>query len=534
MILSLILFIDMIPSLVFKNNVIIRIKVLVYIIWISSYAEASLEPKNTMIKSNTKSETNEKNNKASMNIDQKTYQSTLYSTESNDSNINSTESDEVKLIKEIFRKRGYNKEVRPVVKKEDVVQVVFDLAYTQLLDLDEKNQVLVSNVWVRMRWYNELLKWNKDDYGGLESINIDSSKIWIPDIVLQNNAEEALGAGQLDLFNTKVILNHNGENQFYAPAILRSRCEINVEYFPFDDQKCQLSFLSLSYDKMRLNIKNKTSQADRIFYLESAEFELLSAKAENKEYYHGGCCAPYMNVVYTIHIRRKTLFYFNNLIGPCFLITMLCLFTFLLPPKTGERVTLVITTLLAMTVFMLTIAEKTPMTSNTTPLIGQFFVSSMVTIGLTLIATCVVLNLYENNHSPNTLPRSVRVILLEYLAPLLRIKFNKDFLPSNVIQHKKKILKDFKAENGHTQNPLLQPRAQTWSSVTPNRQNILCVPKGIMDGIGILADRAIQRNEEECISQEWATIARIFDRLFFIVFLITIALSAAFIYSNQT
>ena len=102
-----------------------------------------------------------------------------------------------------------------------------------------------------------------------------------------SSAEESLGAGQMDLFQTKVILKHNGENQFYAPTILRSRCEINVEYFPFDDQKCKLSFLSLSYDRMRLNITNKTSQADRIFYLESAEFNLLSANAESQEFYHG-------------------------------------------------------------------------------------------------------------------------------------------------------------------------------------------------------------------------------------------------------
>ncbi|XP_012557112.2 neuronal acetylcholine receptor subunit alpha-10 isoform X1 [Hydra vulgaris] len=523
----------MIPSLVFKNNIIIRIKVLIYIICISSYVEASLEPKNTMIKSNTKSETNEKNIKASTNIDQNTQVSTLYGTELNDSNINSTESDEVKLIREIFRKRGYNKEVRPVVKKEDVVQVVFDLAYTQLLDLDEKNQVLVSNVWVRMRWYNELLKWNKDDFGGLESINIDSSKIWIPDIVLQNNAEEALGAGQLDLFNTKVILNYNGENQFYAPAILRSRCEINVEYFPFDDQKCQLSFLSLSYDKMRLNIKNKTSQADRIFYLESAEFELLSTKAENKEYYHGDYCVPYMNVVYTIHIRRKTLFYFNNLIGPCFLITMLCLFTFLLPPETGERITLVITTLLAMTVFMLTIAEKTPIASKATPLVTKFFFSSMVIIGLSLIATCIVLNLYENRNSRSTAPRILRVILFEYVAPFLYVNFNKDLLRSNNILYQVK-QGNMKTQNGHLSKPFLSNRAQTWCTIPQSQNHILSVPKCIINGIKVLADRAKKRNEEEFKSEEWVTIAKIFDRLFFIVFLFTIVLSGVFIYSNRS
>ena len=253
------------------------------------------------------------------------------------------------------------------------------------------------------------------------------------------------------------------------------------------------------------------------------------------------CAAPFMNVVYTIHIRRKTLFYFNNLIGPCFLITILCLFTFLLPPETGERVTLVITTLLAMTVFMLTIAEKTPPTSKVTPLIGKFFISSMVIIGLSLIATCVVLNLHECRHSPKTVPRLVRIIFLDYLAPFLHVSFNKDLLSSKNLLSSKKILQNGKLPNivkakanGHATKVQLSHRAQTWNPVTPHQRSSLSIPKEVLEGIGVLADRANQRNEEERAGEEWETIAKIFDRLFFIIFFITIAISATFIYSNRT
>ena len=41
--------------------------------------------------------------------------------------------DEMKLV--TFLTKGYNKEVRPVQNKSDAVQVVFGIAYTQLLDL---------------------------------------------------------------------------------------------------------------------------------------------------------------------------------------------------------------------------------------------------------------------------------------------------------------------------------------------------------------------------------------------------------------
>ena len=44
-----------------------------------------------------------------------------------------SDDDEMKLVNYLLN--NYNKEVRPVKNKNDAVQVVFGLAYTQLLDL---------------------------------------------------------------------------------------------------------------------------------------------------------------------------------------------------------------------------------------------------------------------------------------------------------------------------------------------------------------------------------------------------------------
>ena len=66
---------------------------------------------------------------------------------------------------------------------------------------------------------------------------------------------------------------------WYAPTILKSRCAIDVEYFPFDDQKCPLKFMSWTYDGLHLDIQPRNFSADLGKYLSSGEFELLSAKA---------------------------------------------------------------------------------------------------------------------------------------------------------------------------------------------------------------------------------------------------------------
>ena len=136
----------------------------------------------------------------------------------------------------------YNKEVRPVKDIKESVQVVFQIAYAQLIDFDEKNQILVSNLWIRMKWFNYLLTWDKDNYGGIETINLSPQLLWLPDIVLSANAMELLGSGQMDQFKMKVKVRHDGLNEWYIPTILKSQCAINIQYFPFDDQKCPLTF----------------------------------------------------------------------------------------------------------------------------------------------------------------------------------------------------------------------------------------------------------------------------------------------------
>ena len=53
------------------------------------------------------------------------------------------------------------------------------------------------------------------------------------------------------------------------------------------------------------------------------------------------CCEePYIDITYTIHIRRRNLYYGFNLIIPCALISSLTLVIFMLPPDAGEKISL--------------------------------------------------------------------------------------------------------------------------------------------------------------------------------------------------
>ena len=70
-------------------------------------------------------------------------------------------------------------------------------------------------------------------------------------------------------------------------------------------------------------------------------------------------------------IKRRPLFYVFNMIMPSILITFVGFLGFLIPPDSGEKVSMGVTTLLSMTVFLMVIADSMPPNSDAVPLIGE-------------------------------------------------------------------------------------------------------------------------------------------------------------------
>lgn len=76
----------------------------------------------------------------------------------------------------------------------------------------------------------------------------------------------------------------------------------------------------------------------RLLTLSSVVFAGMPGKKNTIVY---ACCPePYVDVTFTIQIRRRTLYYFFNLIVPCVLISSMALLGFTLPPDSGEKLTL--------------------------------------------------------------------------------------------------------------------------------------------------------------------------------------------------
>ena len=77
------------------------------------------------------------------------------------------------------------------------------------------------------------------------------------------------------------------------------------------------------------------------FFPQNISFMWNAGVPGDRHEVHYECCPePYVDITFTIHIRRRTLYYFFNLIVPCVLISSMALLGFTLPPDSGEKLTL--------------------------------------------------------------------------------------------------------------------------------------------------------------------------------------------------
>jgi len=54
------------------------------------------------------------------------------------------------LTNTLLNPNVYDKSVRPALHHRDVTNVSFDLSLAQLIDVDEKNQIITTNQWITM------------------------------------------------------------------------------------------------------------------------------------------------------------------------------------------------------------------------------------------------------------------------------------------------------------------------------------------------------------------------------------------------
>ncbi|XP_035125839.1 neuronal acetylcholine receptor subunit alpha-2 isoform X5 [Callithrix jacchus] len=316
-------------------------------------------------------------------------------------------------------------------------------------------------------------------------------------------------------------------------------------------QNCKMKFGSWTYDKAKIDLEQMEQTVDLKDYWESGEWAIVNATGtyNSKKY---DCCAEiYPDVTYAFVIRRLPLFYTINLIIPCLLISCLTVLVFYLPSDCGEKITLCISVLLSLTVFLLLITEIIPSTSLVIPLIGEYLLFTMIFVTLSIVITVFVLNVHHRSPSTHTMPRWVRGALLGCVPrwllmnrppqplelchpPGLKLSPSYHWLETNVDAEEQEVVVEEEdrwscaghmapsvgtlCSHGHLHSGASGPKAEALLQegellLSPHMQKAL-------EGVHYIADHLRSEDADSSVKEDWKYVAMVIDRIFLWLFII--------------
>uniref|UniRef100_A0A7N4PZG6 5-hydroxytryptamine receptor 3E n=1 Tax=Sarcophilus harrisii TaxID=9305 RepID=A0A7N4PZG6_SARHA len=301
------------------------------------------------------------------------------------------------------------KAFRPVINSSIPTLVNISFTLSAILDVDAQIQLLTSFLWV---WDNPFIRWNPEECGGLKKISVAAKNLWLPDIFIIEFMDVDQTPPSLSAY-----VYSSGRIKYDKPMKVTSICNLDIFYFPFDQQNCTLTFSSFLYtvDNLLLGMEKEVweiTDNSRSVIRTQGEWELLGINKATPKLIVGS--SLYDQIMFYVTIRRRPRLYIINLLVPSGFLIAIDALSFFLPAEGGNRAPFKMTLLLGYTVFLLMMNDLLP--PSGTPLISVYFalcLSLMVVSLLESIFLTYLLNLVTTQPPP--MPRWLHSLLLRYL-----------------------------------------------------------------------------------------------------------------------
>jgi len=126
------------------------------------------------------------------------------------------------------------------------------LGFTILgLDMDEENEIVYMDTWVKMSWNDPRMKWESSDYPDVTYLAVPTSQVWLPDLTLYNNAHQNVWN---PITKTLVLAYSSGKMLTVPTAKIPAICIYDMTYWPHDIQNCSAKFGSWVHSGHAINL----------------------------------------------------------------------------------------------------------------------------------------------------------------------------------------------------------------------------------------------------------------------------------------
>ncbi|XP_013380777.1 neuronal acetylcholine receptor subunit alpha-9 isoform X1 [Lingula anatina] len=446
----------------------------------------------------------------------------------------------INLKSELFK--TYDSSNRPVKDMDTPVNVSIDISINQLIELNAAEQILFLSLWLRQQWVDEILTWNPLEYNNISSFEASIASIWKPDITIYNDVREE----ERDLSAYTATVTSEGLVSWRTPIILKSSCLMDINYFPYDTQRCPIKFGSWHFNGYQLDLRNMSEMGDMKSFVTNGEWRLAKVPVMRTVKYYSCCPEPYPDVTFYLIVCRKPLFYIFNLVLPCIVVLAMAAISFYLPVESGEKVSFGVTAVLALMVFLQLVSDLTPTQSEVVPVLSVYLVTVLVLLCISTITSIMVTNIHFRGERGQSVPYWMQKVFLGFVATVigkkktvkeaLRGKEPEDHHHSwerganvTAVKYQKKSKNGLNGHNTQDRSDLSLPEDDS-----NDHENLLKSTQLLKDILRTLQggdEDGQKQKEDECSKTQWQLIAYVIDRLVFGTYVIVTVIATVLFFT---
>lgn len=243
-------------------------------------------------------------------------------------------------------------------------------------------------------WEDQFLSWNPKNFDNITQVTLPAKYVWQPDLIQANNAKDEFYNKQYREY-FRVVVNYQGIVYASPAGVLTTTCSFNLFYFPFDRQTCKVDVSSWTYTCDEVDIKSNSTNVGLDFFSKNGEWLLEKTDIANIETISERGY-KYCSVQVSLTIKRKPLYFILMIVLPCVILSVVSIFTFIIPPESSERVMMSMTTLLSFVLFLTALNNILPRNSDQAPMLVSYITVTIIAMWIALIITIFLVRIYFN------------------------------------------------------------------------------------------------------------------------------------------
>lgn len=191
-------------------------------------------------------------------------------------------------------------------------------------------------------------------------------------------------------------MDYTGEVHWQPSGVFVTHCAIDITYYPFDQQHCELRLRAWTSNVREIVLQtNRSTEISPKFYVQNSEWELLRLHAlienitsKNEEY---------SSLVLHYTLRRRPTFFALTVVIPDALLAILSSLVFALPVESGEKMSLSMTVFLTFVFWLSIVMNVLPHSSLQLSVHVMYLVLMSTCSALSVLFSLFVVEIYHRS-----------------------------------------------------------------------------------------------------------------------------------------